>query len=242
MLWGMRMNRLIAVVEDNAREYETLQSHVSRMSAETETDIQIKWFRTGEEFLAGYQSVYDVVLMDINLANLNGMDVAKCLRKIDEKVVLIFVTSLAQYAVNGYEVNALDFMVKPVNYQTFYDKLTRAFTTCMNQQDRELVLNISDGMYRTSASRIKYVEISSHSLVFHTTEGVLNAYGSLKQMEEQLDPRQFVRCNRSYLVNLAFVRAIHGSDVIVDDEPLQISRPKRNGFLQALNDYLGGGD
>ncbi len=236
------MNRMIALVEDDDREANIIFNHFSHLSSSGEDTFEVKWFKTGGEFLSAYQPSFDIVLMDINLGDLNGMEVAKCLRKIDQKVILIFVTSLAQYAVKGYEVDALDFIVKPVIYSAFKTKIARAVSMCMRYQERELLLNISDGMYRTSASRIKYIEISSHSLILHTTEGTLNSYGSLKQLEEQLDSRQFVRCNRCYLVNLAFVRAIRGSNVLVDDEELQISRPRHNPFIQALNAYLGGDD
>lgn len=235
------MNYNIAIVEDEAKEAQTLRSYFSRLSTSSDDSFQVRWFKTGGEFLSSYQPVYDLVLMDINLPDLSGMDVAGYLRKLDQSVVLMFVTSMAQYAVKGYEVDALDFLVKPVSYTTFALKLKRALAKCASKQNRELLISVSDGVYRTSASRIKYVEISSHSLVYHTTDGMLNAYGSLKQLEETLDPRQFVRCNRCYLVNLAYVRAVQGSMVSVDGELLQISRPKRTAFLEALTNYLGGG-
>lgn len=235
------MNRMIAIVEDDPREAQTLQAYFSNLSADSADTFEIKWFSAGREFLAAYRPVYDIVLMDINLPDLNGMDVATSLRKLDQTVVLLFVTSMAQYAVKGYEVDALDFMVKPVPYPTFALKMKRALSKCPGRQTRELLINVSDGVYRTSASRIKYVEISNHSLIYYTTDGVLNSYGNLKQVEAQLDPRQFVRCNRCYLVNLAYVIAVKGSTVVLDGAELQISRPKRASFLEALTNYLGGG-
>lgn len=235
------MNRMIAIVEDDPREAATLRSYFVNLAATCGDTFEIKWFATGREFLSGYQPVYDLVLMDINLPDLNGMDVAASLRKMDQNVLLIFVTSMAQYAVKGYEVDALDFLVKPVSLATFSIKIKRALAQCSGRQDRELLINISDGVFRTSSSRIKYVEVSDHALLYHTTDGVLRSYGNLKQVEAQLDPKQFVRCNRCYLVNLAHVVAIRGSTVVLDGEELQISRPKRVTFLEALTNYLGGG-
>ena len=235
------MPYMIAIVEDNPAEAETLRSYFSRMSSELGEPFQVNLFQNGREFLSAYQPIYDLVLMDIHLPDLNGMHVAKCLRKIDRNVVLIFVTSMARYAAEGYEVDALDFIVKPVSYPTFTLKIKRSLSKCASSQDRELLISITDGVYRTSASRIKYVEVIDHSLVYHTTDGVLNSYGNLKDVEAKLNSPQFIRCNRCYLVNLAFVRAIHGSTLIVDGDALQISRPKRNIVLDALNNYLGGG-
>ena len=237
------MNHLIALVEDNAKEAEDILSYFSRLASEDGTHFDVKWFRTGGEFLSAYRPIYDMVLLDINLGSeLTGMDVAKFLRKLDSHVALLFVTSLAQYAVEGYEVSALDFMVKPVSYSTFKRKIERALTHCSRKQGEDVILNLLDGVsYRTSPSRIKYIEIQSHSIMIHTTEGNLEAYGSLKQLEAKLDANEFARCHRSFLVNLSHVRAIHGLTVLVDDEELPIAKLKRGEFMQALNKYLGGG-
>ena len=238
------MNRLIALVEDNPKEAEDILSHFRHFSSDTEEHFDIKWFKTGGEFLSSYQPVYDMVLLDINLSSdLTGMDVAKFLRKLDSHVVLLFVTSLAQYAVEGYEVSALDFMVKPVSYSTFKRKIERALAHCVSKQGEDIILNLLDGVsYRTSPSLIKYIEIQGHSIIIHSTEGNLESYGSLKQLESELDANEFVRCHRSYLVNLSYVHAIHGLTVLVGDEELPIAKLKRAEFMQSLNKYLGGGN
>ena len=238
------MNRLIALVEDNVKDAEEINSHFRRFASESGEHFDIKWFKTGSEFLSSYKPVYDMVLMDINLhAELTGMDLARFLRKLDNEVVLIFITSLAQYAVEGYEVAALDFIVKPVGYTTFKRKINRALQHCFQKQENEIILNLRAGVvYRTSPSHIKYVEIQGHSIIIHSTEGNLEAYGSLKQLETELDANQFVRCHRSFLVNLSYVRAIHGLTVLVGDEELPVAKLKRAEFMQALNKYLGGGN
>lgn len=231
----------IAVVEDIPAEYETLQSYFSRMSRESGDQFEVRWFPTGREFLGSYQPIYDMVLMDISLPDLNGMQVAKSLRKMDQNVVLIFVTSMARYAADGYAVDAMDFMVKPVNYTAFSIKIKRGLQRRALSKDQELLISTSDGVLRTSAARLQYVEVTNHSLVYHTTDGVISSYGNLKDVESKLNSPQFIRCNRCYLVNLAFVRGVKGSTLLVDQDQLQISRPKRNAVLEALNNYLGGG-
>lgn len=234
------MDRLIALVEDNDYEAKNVLAHFKRLEQETGTHFDIRRFKTGGEFLSSYKPIYDIVLLDIVLTDLSGMDVAKCLRELDDSVVLIFTTSFAQYALEGYEVSALDFMIKPVTYTIFKRKIERGLLTCTRKQERELLLNLSTGVYRTSSSRIKYIEIQAHNITFHTTEGILHGIGSLKNIEEQLDPFSFARCHRSFLVNLCYVRAIRGQIAIVDGEELPISRPKRLEFMKALNNYIGG--
>ena len=134
-------------------------------------------------------------------------------------------------------------MVKPVNYSTFKRKIERALSHCVGKKGEDIILNLRDGVtYRTSPSRIKYIEIQGHSIIIHSTEGNLESYGSLKQLEADLDSKEFVRCHRSFLVNLSYVRAIHGLTVLVGDEELPVAKLKRTEFMQALNKYLGGGN
>ena len=230
------MTHLIALVEDSPAEAELLQGYFQRYRADNAVNIEVKWFAEGEKFLLDYQPVYDLVLMDINLPALNGMDTATRLRRLDSSVALIFVTSLARYAIRGYEVDAMDFLLKPVSYPVFCARIQRALRKCRQEQPQSVLINIPNGVYRIASSRVKYVEVADHSLIYHTTEGKLTTYGKLKDVEEKLDKTQFIRC---YLVNLAFVRAIHGNTLVVDEDTLQISRPKRNAVMAALNDYLG---
>lgn len=231
----------IAIVEDELAEAEILRSYFQRYTAENGDTFEIKHFSDGVSFLSAYQPIYDLVLMDIDLPKINGMEAAAQLRRLDQAVALIFVTSLARYAVKGYEVDAMDFLVKPVSYTNFSIKLQRAVSRARSACGSELLINIPEGVYRINFARIKYVEVINHSLVYHTTEGNFTCTGKLKDTQKLLDGNQFILCNRCYLVNLAFVRAVRGNLLVVDQDELQISRPKRAAVLDALNNYLGGG-
>ena len=231
----------VAIVEDDASEASNLISYFHQYEKEANVVFEIRPFPSGEAFLSSYQPVYDLVLMDIGLPGLNGMETAIRFREMDTKATLIFVTNMTQYAVHGYEVDAADYVLKPVSYPRFAIKLKRAMRKLEDKRDSEVVLNLPEGLYRLPASQIYYIEISSHDLCYHTTTGDYQTYGSLKQVEKNLNSRQFVRCNSCYLVNLAYVRGIRENQVQVGNILLQMSRPKKKEFLQALNDYLGGG-
>lgn len=235
------MNRHVAIVEDSPAEAELLRSYFARFTREHGVDFTLTCFASGEEFLNKYRPAYDLVLMDIGLPGHNGMETAAALRERDRSVTLIFVTNMAQFAVKGYEVDAFDFVVKPVGYSNFALKLQRALNKLDTRRDSEVLVTLSDSMVRLSASQIKYIEISGHRMVYHTTDGELYAYGNLKEVEATLGGGMFARCNNCYLVNLNYVRAVQGHTVTVGTDELQISRPRRKAFIQALNDYLGGG-
>ena len=235
------MNRHVAIVEDSPAEAELLRSYFARFTKEHGVEFTPTCFASGEEFLNKYRPAYDLVLMDIGLPGHNGMETAAALRERDRSVTLIFVTNMAQFAVKGYEVDAFDFVVKPVGYSNFALKLQRALNKLDTRRDSEVLVTLSDSMVRLSASQIKYIEISGHRMVYHTTDGELYAYGNLKEVEASLGGGMFARCNNCYLVNLNYVRAVQGHTVTVGTDELQISRPRRKAFIQALNDYLGGG-
>lgn len=237
----MGVNRNIAIVEDEVEEAEILRSYFARYTQEYGTTFTVTHFGSAEAFLNRYRPVYDLVLMDICLPKTSGMDAAAALRQLDQSVPLMFVTNMAQFAVKGYEVDALDFVVKPVSYANFALKIHRLLGKLAARREGEVLVTLSDHMVRLSASQIKYIEISGHRMVYHTTGGNVNAYGNLKEAEAALDPSMFARCNSCYLVNLNYVQAVQGHTVLVDGQPLQISRPRRKAFVQALNDYLGGG-
>lgn len=235
------MRRVIAIVEDDPAEADVLKSHFARYAPVSGEEFDVRWFQDGDAFLNGYQPIYDLVMMDIDLPGISGMATAERLRRVDRTVTLVFVTNLARYAAKGYSVDAMDFLLKPVSYTSFTVTVQRALLRCRHNHRPDLLINISDGVYRISISRIKYIEVTNHTLVYHTTEGVLTSSGNLKDMESRLPAGQFVRCNRCYLVNLAFVRAVRGHRLVLDMDELQISRPKRAAVLEALNNYLGGG-
>lgn len=235
------MIRCIAVVEDSHAEAAILKEHFAQYAKENCVEFNVFVFESGKQFLEKYTPTYDLVLLDIGLPEMDGMETALRLREKDKTTTIIFVTNMAQFAVRGYEVGAFDFIVKPVAYSNFALKLKRALHKMDSQKEQEIVLTNADGIFRIPSSQIKYIEVAGHKLSFYTSDGKLESYGNLKDVQAKLSSTMFVRCNSCYLVNLNFVRAVLGFEVLVDEQKLQMSRPKRKAFIKALNDYLGGG-
>lgn len=153
-------------------------------------------------------------------------------------MTLIFITSFEQFAVKGYEVEAFDFIVKPVSYPDFALRMNRVLKHV--QKERQDTINIkNEGKFIIASVRdIKYVEVMRHKMLFHMTDGIVESTGTLREMEDALTDKYFVRCNKCYLVNLRHVRGMDGSFVNVDGELLLVSRPRKKDFLSALNRYL----
>ncbi len=232
----------IAIVEDEKAAADKLQEYIKRYGEETRQEFEIRWFQSGVAFLRGYSSIYAVVLMDIQMPEKNGMDTAVEMRKLDKNVSLIFITNLAKYALRGYEVDAVSYLLKPVSYFDFSLKFRKALDVYRKNEERSFTLNLPGGICRISTDSLMYVEINRHRLYYHLVDEVLEMTGVLANVEKQLSQYGFLKCNKCYLVNPKYIVRVQGHEVTVGNEVLQISRPRRAGFLAELaNWYAGSG-
>ena len=229
----------IAIVEDDPSYVRQLQDYLGRYSRESGEPIEVAVYTDGDEIVEGYRAQFDLILLDVEMPFLDGMTAAEEIRRRDSEVVIIFITNMAQYAIKGYAVDALDYVLKPVGYYAFSQRIQRAVTR-MNRrrQQRWITVTTREGTHKLAFDRINYVEVQTHELIFHTRDGLLTATGSMKELEKSLDSPAFFRCNKSCLVNLEQVDGIQGDDAILAGEPVPISRARKKAFLDALNNYI----
>lgn len=230
----------IAIVEDSDADARLLRAHLERYSREHECELQIERFPSGLRFIEAYEPVWDIVMMDVEMPGLDGMATARRLRALDASVCLIFVTNLAQYAIGGYEVDAIDFLLKPLNYFQFALRLDKAVRICALRKGRSIAVDTQDGLVRLRLTEIYYVESQKHYLTFHTVNGEYRSRGSLRGLAGELPEESFAPCHASYLVNLEYVERIEPQQVTVHGEVLPVSRSCRSGLLDAFARYLGG--
>lgn len=230
----------IAIVEDDEECRNCTLSYIKRFIKESGKQIEADFFSDGVDFLEQYRSIYCAVFMDIEMPYMNGIEVSKKLREKDDIVALIFMTNMAQYAIKGYEVNAIDYIVKPVSYFTFAAKLEKALKYHEKYTDYDFTVSFKNGKTRLQTSKIYYIEVMNHQLLFHTVEGIVEVSGSLSKMESMLGSYHFSRCNHCYLVNLRFVLGVTENTVFVGDDALQISRSRKKEFMADLMGYRGG--
>ncbi len=230
----------IAIVEDEASCAEQLKEYIERYGRENDRTFEVLRFADGSEILQDYQPRYDIILLDIEMPKVTGMDAAKAIREHDDNVVLMFITNMAQYAIRGYSVGALDFVMKPVSYYTFQLKFGRAIQRVVKRRNEEILLTLPDRIQRVGVRSIYYVEVQDHMLHYHTEQGEYVLRGTLQNAEKQLAPYNFAKCNHWYIVNLMYVEQVRKDKVVVAGHELDISRRARGAFLNALTDYMGG--
>lgn len=231
----------VAVVEDNERDRERLTKQLRRYEQERELRFELVEFPDGEDLVTDYSADYDMILLDIEMQFMDGMRAAKAVRALDPEVPIIFVTNAPQYAIEGYRVRALDYILKPVSWFSFCESLDRALQhRRAREAQQSITVALRDGKTRLNTERICYVEVQDHELTYNTRDGKFVTKGAIRDAEELLSAPNFVRCNRCYIVNLRYVEAIQGSDVKVNGDLIQVSRRQRKSFLDALNCYMNG--
>ena len=232
----------LALVEDERDAADALAAFIERYSQERSEEFEITRFGNAIDFEMCRQR-FDLVFMDIQMPGINGMEAARLLRTYDDETPIIFVTNLAQYAVRGYEVNALDFIVKPVTYFNFRMRMDKAMRHIHRNAGRSIAISTRDGLRVIQLSDIEYVEVSKHDLAYHLygEKDPFVVYGSLVAFEEQVAGGPFVRISNSCLVNMNHIRSVKGPALLLrSGETLYFSRSRKREAVETITEFLGG--
>lgn len=232
----------LIVLEDIESQTEHLRQLLQQYEEEhPDIYFSVEFYDKGFALLDHYRCDADILILDIQVPDMLGIEVARAIRKADKNVTIVFLTNLMQYAVEGYSVQAFDYILKPLNYVTFKAKMDRIIRKLeLEKTDAVLSIKTKEGMLRIPVSIIQYLEVLGHDVYIHTGTQTIKQWGSLSKFEKMLPEKNFVRCNSCYLVNLKYVQGMKGDCVIVKGQELVISRPQRKPFLAALAEYKGG--
>ncbi|MCR4998326.1 MAG: LytTR family DNA-binding domain-containing protein [Lachnospiraceae bacterium] len=228
----------IAIVDDDPYYRQVLEKYICRYEEEYGEKLQVREFSDGADIVENYRAEYDIILMDIEMPFLDGMSAAEQIRKSDEEVVIIFLTNMPQYAMKGYAVDALDYVLKPINYFAFSERMKRALGRMRRREKTYVPISFKGGVHKVAVDEIYYVEVLDHDLIFHTVQGDMTVRGTMRETEEKLLPEGFFRCGKGHLVNLYYVDKCEENMVYVEGNPLPVSRAKKKELLDALNNYM----
>ncbi|MDO5326349.1 MAG: LytTR family DNA-binding domain-containing protein [Clostridia bacterium] len=229
---------LIAVVDDDPKDAALLKGHVEEYCRKNDHAALVRVYSDGLDFIRAAET-HDIVFLDIQMNKLDGLETARIMRKINHESVLIFVTNMAQFAIKGYEVDALDFIIKPASMASIVYVMDKAMKRIDGGARSMFSLKTQEGTISLSANDIAYVEVFDHNLVYHTTRGEYTVRGRLSDVSEKLDPERFVMCNRSFIVNLRHVSNVTAEYLLIGDTRISVSKSHRKELMKRFSSFLG---
>ena len=230
----------IGILEDEREVAEKIRGFVQKFFDARGENVQISMYSNAYSLIESNYSDIDVLFMDIQMDLMNGMEAATYIRQKDPHIIIVFVSNLAQYAVEGYSVNAFDFILKPIDYNGFSMKLERICRE-FNHKNSDKFINIKtkNGFMRINLSEIAYIEVKGHDIIYHLEKDKLVSRSTMKSVAQELEQHYFSLCNNCYLVNLAYVRKVDKTVVLSTGDELSISQGKRKQFMTELAKYMG---
>ena len=231
----------IAVVDDNLNDRKMILDYLSLFFNESGEDYTTSTFEDGVSFLKDYSFSYDFIIFDIDMPQMSGIDTAKELRKKDSNVTIMFVTNMPQYALEGYSVEAVDYVLKPLSYPDFRLKMKKATRYILRNSVKKVTINTTEeGLITVDSSDIYYVESKLHYIYYHTPKSIYKMRAKLTEVEDLLLPYHFARSGGSFLINLAYLEKIDGNEIVVAGETLPLSRRMKASLMSAFTKYIGG--
>lgn len=229
-----------AIVEDDKQSQKKIKDYIEQYGKEHQIPVSVEVYQDGLDIVEEYSGQFDIIFCDIQMKFMDGLAAARKIREKDSNVIIIFITNLSEYAIQGYEVEAIGYLLKPMNYNSFSMYFGRAVKILESRENDYLVLNQKNGIKRVELSDIYYMDYSRHYMNIYTKHGCEKVMMSVKELEKMLEGKHFSKCNSGCIVNLRYVQNLSGNTVKVQNQTITVSRSRKNIFMKELTDYLGG--
>ena len=229
----------IAIIDDEKSEQLLLEKYVLEWGHSHYHFIEVVFFPNSESFLFSWEEdkLYDLLILDIEMGEMNGVELAKCIRKEDEKIPIMFATGYDDYMALGYDVSAIHYLMKPIDKDKLFGVLNRIWKE--KKEEDKLFFETIEGNLNIESHKIWYIEAAKHQCILWSESKELVLKESLGAVEEKLkDKVYFVKCHRSYIVNLNHVAAVLKKEILLDNQiALPLSRYVSKQFNEAFISY-----
>ena len=230
----------ICIVEDEVAQADLLRNYIQTYGNKTNQQFAITHFTDGIDLVDEYRAQFDIILLDIQMKHLDGMVAAEKIRKVDADVVIIFITSTVRYAVQGYAVDALGYVLKPVPYLQFEQLFDKAISRVMTKKQKLYIrVSVDERQLKLDCDNIYYIESQRNNVCIHCADEDYVTAGPLKKFEEMLGGHGFSKCHNAYIVNLSYVEGVRKEEVLLTNGiVLPISRARKKEFMMALTEDI----
>lgn len=229
----------IAICDDEYIHRKVLGDYLGKVfSGES---YEVVEFNSGEELLENYPQKLDILLLDIQMTGINGIETAKKIRLFDTNVEIIFTTAILDFMQEGYEVRAFRYLLKPINYNEFSKHLIKCKNNIFNNKQNYITIKeiIEGRTVIIPINSILYIETESRCTMVYTDLEVYRTRESIKKFENELKEYSFYRCHRAYLINLNKVSSIDKNSVLIKNNEILVSRYKMKDLKIKITNILG---
>lgn len=230
----------IAICDDEPSFITTLRTFLNQYAEERQLNMNILEFRDGTELLNSYNTALDLIFLDIQMDKMDGLEAAGKIRMMDSGVSIIFLTSMIQYALEGYKYNATNYIIKPIKYVRLKAEMDRWMQSYRPDGKPFLLVANDTGKYKVFMQDIYYIETFNRNLMIHSSTENILSYKKMKELEKELEEHRFIRCHSGFLVNLFYVKRVGKLELeLTNGDKIPISQPKRKFVMEKLADYWG---
>lgn len=196
-------------------------------------------FSSGEELLNNYPKDLDILIMDIQMKTINGMDTAKKIREFDCNLEIIFMTSFAEFMQEGYEVKAYRYILKPISERKISKNVIPCISEIIKKRNNYITINVKNYIDRIKIDSIIYIETDRPNILIYTRDNMYTTKMSISKIEKILSEYGFFRSHNSYIINLKLVESMNGNTVIVNGNKIPISKYRVRDLKLAITNILG---
>ena len=229
----------IAICEDNIEELNIINEYIEQWPKNNNIKVKIDKYQSSESFLFEWTDYnkYDIVFFDIKMKKVSGIELSNLVREKNKVVDIVFVTGMIEYALHGYKVSAMQYLLKPIKQDDIYSCLNKVLERIdsTDESSKFMIIKTPKKSMKLNYDEIYYFEMFSPNIVIHTIKEEIALRKKISEIEKELKSSSFIRCHRSYIVNLKYVKSISKKTIILENE---VNIPLSRNKYKEVNDYF----
>lgn len=232
----------IAICDDQDVFREKIKEKIYRICRNENIEIQIDFYKSGKDLVNSLKEnnfVYDILFLDILMNEINGIETAREIRSFDSRIQIIFCSSSSDYILQGYDVEALGYLIKGEEDIKFKELLMRAIEKIHRTYEEYILINLKNTVRTIYLKDIEFIEVFNRKISIHTTKEVIEFNGKMQHMIEILKDKNFIQTHRAYLVNISKIKDISTNTIRVKSgKEILLSRLRSKEVKEAYLDYV----
>ncbi|MFA9377723.1 MAG: LytR/AlgR family response regulator transcription factor [Lachnotalea sp.] len=234
----MKIN--VAICDDNTMFCTQLNNFIERFNEEYNTNCEVEIFNSGFELLCQYTDEFKIIILDIEMEGINGIETALEIRKKNQKVIIWFLSVSTSYIMEGYKAEAYRYLIKPLSYEEFLKEFCASIKWMEEKYYSSIVVEYKNKTYYLDSNDILFIEVFGHNLIYHLMNEAVTGKDTMNNIEIELQKFNFLRIHRSYLINLKKVKTFSKTEVVMlNNKRIPISKYKEKEFKEAYTQLWG---